>query len=109
MGLPGPHGIAVLFRHHEGDLGEVPEVVGHPRRQQLLEGDGAELRMLTCEPQLVPGQLQLFEVPDTPGPQLRETVQELVERPSPVHALVPEPVEGLEPAVGAPLQNWARP
>src|SRR5213593_3458630 len=61
---PRPHLASVLFRHHARDLGEVPQVVRHPGRQQLTQRDRAQRGVLARQVELrfeMPG-LQQFDV-----------------------------------------------
>src|SRR2546422_7035461 len=44
-----PDGRGVLLRHHARDLGDVAQVVHHPRREQLGERHLAQLGMLRSE------------------------------------------------------------
>ena len=48
--------ITILPGHHSAELGDVTEVVGHPRRQELSQRHRPKRRMLTFEEKLVLGQ-----------------------------------------------------
>lgn len=43
---PGAGLVAVLLGHHPGDLRDMAEVVHHPGREQLAQGDGAQAGMI---------------------------------------------------------------
>ena len=48
--------ITILPGHHSAELGDVTEVVSHPRRQELPQRHQPKRRMLTFEGKLVLGQ-----------------------------------------------------
>ena len=45
VSTPRADALAILVRHHAGDLVQVREIVNGPGRQQLRQGDGAQRRM----------------------------------------------------------------
>ena len=81
IGAPGSDLVAVLLRHDARRLREMPEVVHHPRREQLGERDPSQGRMLPLERQLARRQ--------SPAAQSREVLRaqrlELIEQVA--HAL----------------------
>jgi len=55
-GHPWTNLIPVLLGHHPGDLGEVPQVVHHPSRQELAQRDTTQARVFPREIELSRGQ-----------------------------------------------------
>ena len=77
VSTPWAHGVAVLLSHHARGLYDVPEVVGHPRGEQLTERDAPELRMLSLETELRIGQAPSAERRQVVAAQARELVEEI--------------------------------
>src|SRR3989449_11335290 len=91
-----PDGRGVLLRHHARDLGDVAQVVHHPRREQLGERHLAQLGMLAAERQLLPGQMPAPQRRDTLSACLSKSIQPSFERPAREAPGLRESVEWLE-------------
>ena len=85
--------IRVLVRHDADDLADVTQIVRHPRRQMLPEGDDPEFGMPSVPIEIAVGKMQRAKAIDAVAPQARERVEEIVERPAlrrPEHRLAIE-------------------
>ena len=67
IGEPWSHGAGVLPAHHPGDLSQVVEIVGHPGREELTQGDGTELGMAAATLEIRWRQPQRFEAGEVLG------------------------------------------
>ena len=76
VGVPRTNSVAVLFRHHANDLGMMPKVM----RQLLLKRNRAEFWVRASQLQVIPAQLQPFQLLAIPMAQLRKKVQKLAKR-----------------------------
>src|SRR5437870_4175339 len=93
---PGSDRFPVLLRHDPGHLGDVPQVMNHPRRQQLPQSDPAEVwvraRQIEIRVLELPG-TQCFEIC---RPQPREFIEERFEGAVPIALPMTEAVVGFE-------------
>ena len=73
---PRPDRVAILLRHHAGDLGDVAKVVDDPAGEELPQGHAAEPRMRGLEIEL-----RFSEAPRAQRLEIRRTQGlELVEQ-----------------------------
>src|SRR5690606_38723026 len=86
----------------------MPEVVRDPGSQQLRERDGAELRVLALERQLVRRQRPRAQRFELCRAKPRELIKQLRQRTALASAVLREPVVGLEAAVVALGEDHAR-
>src|SRR4051812_40163603 len=102
---PGPHGLAILLRHHARRLSDGPQVVRDPRRQQLTERHGSELGMFSFERELRLGQSPSRERRQTVRSSSGEFVEQLLQRLALTLPELREPIERLEAAIRALCEN----
>src|SRR4051794_23596417 len=72
IGKPWSYGAGILPAHHSGDLPEVIEIVGHPRREELAQGDRTELGVTATTLEIGGCQSQRFEPGEVLVSQLTE-------------------------------------
>lgn len=93
---PRPHLVAVLLGHDAGDLGDVPEIVHHPAREQLAQRDPAEARVVPGKVELAGAETPRAKQLEVGGAQPGELGQQRLQRAARVAAPVPEAIVGLE-------------
>src|SRR3712207_2587564 len=105
IGTPRTDGIAVLARHRARDLDDVPEVVGNPGREVLLERHAAELGVDAGELELRGGQRPPAQCAEALAAQTSKRLDEVVDRVVATHrALMRRPIERRE-FEARPLRN----
>lgn len=102
---PRPHRLAILLGHHARGLRDVAKVVRDPRGQQLPKRDGAELRVLPLERELLLGELPRAERVEVRRAQTRELVEQVGETLATAIPNVREAVEGLEASVSSASED----
>ena len=100
-GHPWTNLIPVLLGHHPGDLGEVPQVVHDPGRQELAQRDTTQARVFPREIELSRGQLPGPEQIEVRGTQLSEFGEQGCEGAAYVARPVAESIVRLEAKVGS--------
>src|SRR6476469_8811986 len=80
VGFPWADGCPILLRHHTSDLRQMTKIVRDPRREELLERDAPEGRMLAAEQELRRRQVERAQVGDILRPQLAQLGEELIQR-----------------------------
>jgi PAS domain S-box-containing protein len=104
---PRPDLVAILLGHHAGDLRDVPEIVYHPAREQVPQGDAAEARMVAGEVELGIAQAPGAEQLEVRVTQFGEFGQQRFQGAAHVAAAVAEAIVRLEARVGAASQDDA--
>ena len=87
-----------MFGHHSAELGDVTEVVGHPRSQELPQRHHPELWMLTFKGKLLFAQLPPSESVQVPRTKALELIEQRSQRLPIALLKLCEAVERREPA-----------
>jgi len=77
---PGAHGLGVDLPHDPRDLTQVTEIMRDPGREQLSEGDRAELGMASASAEVSRGQPERSQPSEVGLPKRLERVEQHVER-----------------------------
>ena len=95
---------AISLCHHARRLGDVPEVMRDPRREQLAQRHASELRMLTFEGELSFRQRPAAQHRDVIGAKPGEFIEQRAEALAGTLAFLREPVVAFE-AHARPLRE----
>src|SRR3954447_26834493 len=79
VSLPRAHRCSILLRHHTSDLRQVTQVVRDPCREELLQRDAAERRMLAAQLELCRRQVERAQVSHVLRPQPAELGKKFIQ------------------------------